>query len=56
MVDSIAVQAAASAAALTSCSGLQALSAMTETIDAEASRILIAGKSKRETLGKTESA
>jgi hypothetical protein len=51
----MAVQAAASAAALTNCSGLQALSAITETMDAEARRILIAEKPRRETLKKTES-
>jgi hypothetical protein len=42
----MAVQAAASAAALTSSSGLQADSASTDTIDAEARKILIAEKSR----------
>jgi Flp pilus assembly protein TadG len=37
----MAVQAAASAAALTSSSGLQADSARTDTMDAEANKILI---------------
>lgn len=54
-MDSIAVQAAASAAALTRSSALQPVSAISETRDAVAVIILITAEHRRETLKKTES-